>query len=43
MAQQVFGGHGYIRETGIEQLVRDTRIAQIYEAPMVFSHRLFGT
>lgn len=31
MGQQVFGGHGYIRETGIEQLVRDTRIAQIYE------------
>jgi alkylation response protein AidB-like acyl-CoA dehydrogenase len=31
MSQQVFGGHGYIRETGIEQLVRDTRIAQIYE------------
>ncbi|MCL1068376.1 acyl-CoA dehydrogenase C-terminal domain-containing protein [Shewanella olleyana] len=31
MAQQVFGGHGYIRETGIEQFVRDTRIAQIYE------------
>ena len=30
-AQQIFGGHGYIRETGIEQLVRDTRIAQIYE------------
>lgn len=30
-AQQVFGGHGYIRETGIEQWVRDTRIAQIYE------------
>jgi len=30
-AQQVFGGHGYICETGIEQLVRDTRIAQIYE------------
>ncbi|MCL1073113.1 acyl-CoA dehydrogenase [Shewanella dokdonensis] len=30
-AQQVFGGHGYISETGIEQLVRDTRIAQIYE------------
>ena len=28
---QVFGGHGYIRETGIEQLVRDARIAQIYE------------
>ena len=28
---QVFGGHGYIRETGVEQLVRDARIAQIYE------------
>lgn len=30
-AQQVFGGHGYIREWGMEQLVRDARIAQIYE------------
>ncbi len=30
-AQQVFGGHGYIREHGMEQLVRDARIAQIYE------------
>ncbi|MEM5555039.1 acyl-CoA dehydrogenase C-terminal domain-containing protein [Pseudocolwellia sp. AS88] len=29
--QQVFGGHGYIREWGQEQLVRDTRISQIYE------------
>jgi alkylation response protein AidB-like acyl-CoA dehydrogenase len=29
--QQVFGGHGYIREWGQEQLVRDCRIAQIYE------------
>jgi alkylation response protein AidB-like acyl-CoA dehydrogenase len=28
---QVFGGHGYIRETGVEQHVRDARIAQIYE------------
>jgi len=28
---QVFGGHGYIREHGMEQLVRDCRIAQIYE------------
>jgi hypothetical protein len=27
----VFGGHGYIREWGQEQLVRDCRIAQIYE------------
>ena len=31
MAQQVFGGHGYIRETGVEQIVRDVRISQIYE------------
>ena len=30
-AQQVFGGHGYIRESGVEQYVRDARIAQIYE------------
>ena len=30
-AQQVFGGHGYIQEWGAEQIVRDTRIAQIYE------------
>ena len=28
---QVMGGHGYIREQGMEQLVRDARIAQIYE------------
>ena len=28
---QVFGGHGYIREHGMEQLVRDTRIATLYE------------
>lgn len=28
---QVFGGHGYIQEYGMEQLVRDARIAQIYE------------
>jgi len=31
IGQQVFGGHGYVREWCIEQLVRDTRIAQIYE------------
>jgi len=30
-AQQVFGGHGYIAEHGMEQFVRDARIAQIYE------------
>ncbi|WP_068544606.1 acyl-CoA dehydrogenase C-terminal domain-containing protein [Thalassotalea crassostreae] len=28
---QVFGGHGFVREWGQEQLVRDTRISQIYE------------
>ncbi|OPG72100.1 acyl-CoA dehydrogenase [Pseudomonas ogarae] len=31
LGQQVFGGHGYIRDWGQEQLVRDVRIAQIYE------------
>lgn len=31
LAQQVFGGHGYVSETGVEQFVRDARIAQIYE------------
>ncbi|MGI9257716.1 MAG: acyl-CoA dehydrogenase [Gammaproteobacteria bacterium] len=30
-AQQVFGGHGYVREHGMEQLIRDVRITQIYE------------
>ncbi|HXZ17009.1 MAG TPA: acyl-CoA dehydrogenase C-terminal domain-containing protein [Roseiarcus sp.] len=30
-AQQVFGGHGYIAESGMEQFVRDARIAMIYE------------
>jgi alkylation response protein AidB-like acyl-CoA dehydrogenase len=29
--QQVFGGHGYIAENGMEQYVRDARIAMIYE------------
>ena len=31
LAVQVHGGHGYIREHGMEQLVRDARISQIYE------------
>src|SRR5690606_27756899 len=31
LALQTLGGHGYIREYGIEQYVRDARIAQIYE------------
>jgi len=30
-SQQVFGGHGYITEWGMEQYVRDARITQIYE------------
>jgi acyl-CoA dehydrogenase len=30
-AQQVYGGHGYIAEQGMEQFVRDARIAMIYE------------
>ncbi len=30
-AQQMFGGHGYISETGMEQFVRDARIPMIYE------------
>jgi alkylation response protein AidB-like acyl-CoA dehydrogenase len=28
---QVFGGHGYVRESGIEQIVRDSRVTMIYE------------
>jgi len=31
MAQQIFGGHGYIAEHGMEQFVRDARIAMLYE------------
>ncbi|HEX7873011.1 MAG TPA: acyl-CoA dehydrogenase C-terminal domain-containing protein [Sphingobium sp.] len=31
LSQQVFGGHGYIHEWGMEQYVRDARITQIYE------------
>jgi len=31
LAVQVYGGHGYIREHGVEQFVRDARIAMIYE------------
>ncbi len=30
-AQQTFGGSGYVREWGVEQMVRDARIAMIYE------------
>ena len=31
MGQQVLGGHGFIKEWGLEQIVRDARIGQIYE------------
>ena len=31
LAVQIHGGHGYIRETGVEQLARDARITSIYE------------
>jgi alkylation response protein AidB-like acyl-CoA dehydrogenase len=31
LAQQIYGGHGYIAEWGMEQFVRDARIAMIYE------------
>ena len=31
LGMQVYGGHGYIRDHGMEQLVRDARIAMIYE------------
>ncbi len=31
MALQVYGGHGYVRDHGMEQLVRDARICMIYE------------
>jgi alkylation response protein AidB-like acyl-CoA dehydrogenase len=31
LAQQMYGGHGYIAEHGMEQFVRDARIAMLYE------------
>lgn len=31
LALQIYGGHGYIRDHGIEQMIRDARIAQVYE------------
>jgi alkylation response protein AidB-like acyl-CoA dehydrogenase len=41
--QQVLGGHGFIREWGLEQWVRDTRISQIYEGTNgVQAHDLMG-
>ncbi|MCG8611379.1 MAG: acyl-CoA dehydrogenase C-terminal domain-containing protein [Pseudomonadales bacterium] len=31
LGMQVYGGHGYIKEWGMEQIVRDTRISMLYE------------
>jgi alkylation response protein AidB-like acyl-CoA dehydrogenase len=31
LAVQIYGGHGYVRDNGVEQYVRDARITQIYE------------
>ena len=31
LAMQCYGGHGYIRDNGVEQFVRDGRINQVYE------------
>ena len=31
LGMQIYGGHGYIHDNGMEQFVRDARIAQIYE------------
>ena len=42
-AMQVWGGHGYIRANGMEQLVRDVRIARIQEGANAIQARdLFG-
>ncbi|MFO1393646.1 MAG: acyl-CoA dehydrogenase C-terminal domain-containing protein [Steroidobacteraceae bacterium] len=46
---QVHGGHGYIRETGVEQIMRDARITPIYEgtngiqALDLLGRKVFGT
>jgi acyl-CoA dehydrogenase len=43
MAQQIYGGHGYVAENGMEQFVRDARVSQIYEgANGVQAHDLVG-
>jgi alkylation response protein AidB-like acyl-CoA dehydrogenase len=49
LAVQVHGGHGFIRETGVEQLMRDARITPIYEgtngiqAMDLLGRKVFGT
>ncbi len=49
LAVQIHGGHGFIRETGVEQLLRDARITPIYEgtngiqALDLLGRKVFGT
>jgi hypothetical protein len=49
LAVQIHGGHGFIRETGVEQLMRDARITPIYEgtngiqALDLLGRKVFGT
>ena len=49
LSVQVHGGHGFIRETGVEQLMRDARITPIYEgtngiqALDLLGRKVFGT
>ena len=49
LAVQIHGGHGYIRETGVEQMMRDARITPIYEgtngiqALDFLGRKVFGT
>jgi alkylation response protein AidB-like acyl-CoA dehydrogenase len=49
LAIQIHGGHGYIRETGVEQMMRDARITPIYEgtngiqALDLLGRKVFGT
>jgi alkylation response protein AidB-like acyl-CoA dehydrogenase len=49
LAVQIHGGHGFIRETGVEQLMRDARITTLYEgtngiqALDLLGRKVFGT
>ena len=49
LAVQIHGGHGFIRQTGVEQLLRDARITPIYEgtngiqALDLLGRKVFGT
>jgi len=49
LAVQIHGGHGFIRETGVEQLMRDARITPIYEGTNgiqsldLLGRKVFGT